>query len=48
MIAVTQVVVFFFAPWCGSCTTLSPRFDVLAQKDTDVIFFKVDADMLPV
>lgn len=41
-----QVVVDFFAEWCGPCKVLGPKLDELSQKSPEVIFVKVDVDKL--
>jgi len=35
------VVVDYSASWCGPCKMISPVFDDLARKHTDVVFLKV-------
>mmetsp|Transcript_22501 Transcript_22501/g.31733 ORF Transcript_22501/g.31733 Transcript_22501/m.31733 type:complete len:106 (-) Transcript_22501:96-413(-) len=34
----------FTATWCGPCKKISPVFEDLSTKNTDVDFFKVDVD----
>ncbi|ORZ39223.1 thioredoxin-like protein [Catenaria anguillulae PL171] len=40
-------VVDFFAVWCGPCKAISPRFEKMAQDNTNANFFKVNVDNLP-
>ncbi|MCC8026201.1 MAG: thioredoxin [Clostridium sp.] len=41
------VVVDFFATWCGPCKMLGPVVERMAEKYTDVHFYKVDIDEEP-
>jgi len=39
-----QVVVDFFAEWCGPCKVLAPKLDAMSKETTEVVFLKVDVD----
>lgn len=41
------VVIDFFATWCGPCKMLGPVVEKMAEKHTDVHFYKVDIDEEP-
>lgn len=39
-----QVVVDFFAEWCGPCKVLAPKLDAMSKETSEVVFLKVDVD----
>jgi len=44
-ISKTNIIVFdFFADWCGPCKRLTPHLQELAEKYTDIYFYKINVD----
>lgn len=39
-----NVIVDFYAPWCGPCKRLSPMFEEVAREIANVTFLKVNVD----
>ncbi len=42
-----NVLVDFWAPWCGPCNMLSPTIEEIAKEVTDVVIGKVNVDDYP-
>jgi len=38
------LVIYFYLPWCPSCLRMSPVVNSIADRFTDVLFLKVDAE----
>lgn len=42
-----NVLVDFFATWCGPCKMMAPVIDALSEEATDLKVYKVDVDDCP-
>jgi len=42
-----KVVVQYSASWCGNCRIMKPKFKLLAEQHSDVVFALVDAEQFP-
>ncbi|SFU20863.1 Thiol-disulfide isomerase or thioredoxin [Kosakonia arachidis] len=38
------IVVYFYASWSGTCSTISPKFEDASTKYDDVFFIKIDVE----
>lgn len=42
-----KVMVQYGATWCGNCKITKPKFKRMAEENSDISFFYVDAEKLP-
>lgn len=42
-----KVLVQFGASWCGNCKITKPKFKRMAEENSDIEFYYVDAEKLP-
>ena len=47
LIAKGDVLVDFYATWCGPCRMISPLIDEIAEENTNLTVVKVDVDKYP-
>lgn len=38
------VIMDFWAPWCGPCRSFAPIFEKTAEKNSDIVFAKVNTE----
>jgi thioredoxin len=46
-IASGNVIVDFWAPWCGPCKMMAPVFEEMSKSHSDIAFVKVNTDEQP-
>ncbi len=39
-----RVIIMFSASWCGPCKTFKPKFQIISEKNEDVIFAYCDIE----
>lgn len=39
-----NVLLDFYANWCGQCKMLMPRVELVTKNNTDLVLYKVDVD----
>lgn len=39
-----EIVIDFFASWCGPCRQLAPTYEAMAVSNPTIVFVKVDCD----
>jgi thioredoxin 1 len=39
-----MVIVDFWAPWCGPCRSFAPIYEELSEKNTDIVFAKINTE----